>query len=83
MSDNYERRKTYREHHDKMGQIEQELAVILAQTRLGICHTPGQIKSGAKTITHMIERTERAINQEERANGQSKRHVVNPPQSGN
>lgn len=61
---NYERRKRYREHHDKMADIEQELAVILAQTRLGICHTPGQIRAGAKTITHLIERTERQIYKE-------------------
>lgn len=79
--DNYQRRKTYREHHDKMSAIEQELAVILAQTRLGICHTPGQIKAGAKLITHLIEWTERAILKEH--HGQSKRHAVNTPQSGN
>lgn len=61
---NYERRKKYREHHDKMTEIEQELAVILASTRLGICHTPAQIRAGAKAITHLVEQTEREINLE-------------------
>lgn len=69
---NYERRKRYREHHDKMAEVEQELAVILAQTRLGICHTPGQIKAGAKAITHMIERTERKILKEWKASNDAK-----------
>lgn len=63
---NYERRKRYREHHDKMKEVEQELAFILAQSRLGICHTTKQIRAGAKLITHMIEQTERELYQEYR-----------------
>lgn len=55
-----ERRKRYREHHDRMSKVAHLLDLAISSSRLGICHTKGQVLSGAKQITREIERLERA-----------------------
>lgn len=51
------RRKRYREHHDRMAEVEKALDLALSSSRLGICHTLNQVKAGAKQLTRNLERS--------------------------
>lgn len=53
---NLERKTRYREHHDRMAEVSKVLDLALSSSRLGICHTPGQVKAGAKLLTLQIEK---------------------------
>lgn len=63
---NHERRRQYREHHDRLKEIAHVLDLAMSSSRLGICHTKRQVLSGAKQILIQVERIERAYGGEVR-----------------
>lgn len=56
MTAHYERRKRYKEHHDRMSEVTHVLDLALSSSRLGICHTGPQVRALAKQLTHMLEK---------------------------